>query len=441
MVNIFLFCFVTGLLSTPLSIGFPVVFAERAVTTARGTIHGGNGFLGQSSISSNLVNGSEEYCHLSETFPSPSLCIRPLNTLSRLYLRTLKYHHICGEKNDHDDEDKNSRQNMDDCCWESTRNAETKLPVTPAISVAAAPSIFMLRPNNDRKNGKAGPRSLALKVDLLFATMKVNKKEITLPKTIFELFQLQKVALNANISENDVEKVFGNNTDPFSRTSVSSTLSQLQSFCEKSSRADPRVDLTGRWRPSKTISTQDLNDYDNFLKACCSDQLSYWTRTLISSSSIVSRQELVVKQLDGGRVLEIVDIHPLTSRHYNRTIVTSKNTENSKMLHDDYQAYENRLKDPRGNPILIEAYWQENGTVHTSLVRQVDGGDTSDDRNSDEWLQTKRYLFSEKDHFKDNEVDQEGKTRMMVVETTYHSAALPAETQMIWKWEQVSEPS
>jgi len=398
MINIFLVCFVTRLLSTPLSIGFPVVFAERAVTTALGTIHGGNGFLGKSSISSNLVNGSEEYCHLSETFPSPSLCIRPLNTLSRLYLRTLKYHHICGEKNDHDGEDKNLRQNMDECCWESIRNVETKLPwesvpVTPAISVAAAPSIFMLRPNNDGKNGKAGPRSIALKVDLLFATMKVNKKEITLPQTIFELFQLQKVALNANVSENDVKKVFGNNTDLISRTSGSSVLSQLQSFCEKSSRADPRVDLTGRWRPSKTISTQYLNDYDDFLKACCSDQLSYWTRTLVSSSSIVSRQELVVKQLDGGRVLEIVDIHPLTSRHYNRTIVTSKNTENSEILQDDYQAYENRLKDPMGNPILIEAYWQENGTVHTSLVRQVDDGDTSDDRNSDEWLQTKRYLF------------------------------------------------
>ena len=157
MINIFLVCFVTGLLSTPLSIGFPVVFAERAVTTARGTIHGGN--LGKSSISSNLVNGSEEYCHLSETFPSPSLCIRPLNTLSRLYMRTLKYHHICGEKNDHDGEDKNLRQNMDECCWESIRNAETKLPwesvpVTPAISVAAAPSIFMLRPNNNGKSGK-----------------------------------------------------------------------------------------------------------------------------------------------------------------------------------------------------------------------------------------------------------------------------------------------
>jgi len=47
----------------------------------------------------------------------------------------------------------------------------------------------------------------------------------------------------------------------------------------------------------------------------------------------------------------------------------------------------------------------------------------------------------EKDHPKDNEVDQEGNTRMMVVETTYHSAALPAETQMVWKWEQVIEPS
>jgi hypothetical protein len=82
------------------------------------------------------------------------------------------------------------------------------------------------------------------------------------------------------------------------------------------------------------------------------------------------------------------------------------------------------------------------------------------------WLHTNMYLLNEDNQSDADWEDPKDKTRVMVVETTYHSASFPSATEvalltrfgrnsasdifyhgegtatrMVWKWEQVSEVS
>jgi len=352
-------------------------------------------------------------------------------------------------------------------------------------------------------------------MDILFATRKVQNNEIPLPQSIAELFQHNTAILHSKIglSENDGLRLsFGTKSNPMSLSSEPSSsspssssssalpasiLSLSQPTFQRLSRADPRVDLTGRWRPVGPMSTADLNDYNAFLKACCSDEISYWTRQLLASSSVVSRQELVVEQSDRGRLIKLVDIHPLSSEVWNRTVVTRtrrsdrKNREKNSAIVDSattvtgrdaelesYQPHTNRLKDPQDNPILVEAFWQNYGTVHSMISRKIVDGDVNNetDDNDDDgtneattmmgWLHTNMYLLNEDNQSDADWEDPKDRTRVMVVETTYHSASFPSATEvalltqfgrnsasdinyhgegtatrMVWKWEQVSEVS
>jgi len=502
--------------------GIPVVFANPAVTTtiARGIILSGNRSINTSittyhasgTISSDngdgkgrttscrFVNDGGDCSHASHTSSSLSLCLQPLTARSRFYLRILYRRRNWEEDNEYDDDEKDFNYRYINFCWESIRDTEKKMTLQSSLKcgtihssskpendttvaiVASVPSTIRLKRKNRNKNDKVRLQSLALKIDLLSATMKAQNNEILLPRSIADFFRQEKAATSANITREDVTSLPGTRSDPFLFSSTSPTLPQLQPIIEISSHADPQVDLTGRWRPATSISRQDLMDYDKFLIACCSDQISYWTRKLLTSSSIVSRQEFVVKQLDEERIVEFTDIHPLSSKVWNRNIVTSRNPWNSSgsrlgknspamareddVRLDSYRSYVNQLKDPQGDPVLIEAYWQENGTVHTSLLRKVVNDNDGDGSATRGWLQTRRYLFSGKNYLETHKEDLEEKKRVMVVETTYYSTLFPTETEstfeapsqsqnnigiddhgedivtrMVWKWEHVNKPS
>ena len=348
---------------------------------------------------------------------SPSLCLRPLTARSGIYLKTL-YHHNREKVTDSVDTKRDSDENSFDVCWQSMQD-ESK---THLESKVASSRLL------DRQ------KSLALKVDLLFATSKIQNKEIQLPKSISGLLRDEKGMLAINLRDE------GRSPSP----------SYLPASIELLSRDAARVDLSGRWRPSKDISSQDLRDYDKFLTACCSDQISYWTRQLLSSYSIVSRQEFVVNQIDDGRRLEFVDIHPLAPGVWNRTIVTSDRPEHSNASTIEKRIV-NRLKGPQGDPVLVEAYWEEDGTVHTSLLRKVvDDQDEMENADNQGWLQTRRYLSPGPDSLETQSNKDEDKP-VMVVETTYHSTSYPTQeaqwgddassTKMVWRWEQVDGSS
>ena len=177
--------------------------------------------------------------------------------------------------------------------------------------------------------------------------------------------------------------------------------------------------------------------------------------------------------------MEFVDVHPLSSKIWNRTIMTSSRIsseissrssgtinatgltvanqdDNNKIENtNNYRPYVNRLKDPNGDPILVEAYWQNNGTVHTTLSRKsiADNGDSnSDENNPIKWIEMNRYLLLEEEgehHHHDNNLEEEReKNRVLVCETIFYSMSSPppigvsnttgAMAKMTWRWEEVS---
>ena len=412
----------------------PVAFAEAATRSivARGTIRdqNRNGYDNISTCPLSRTKATaweemfsddigEDHHKASCESSSPSLCLRPLTARSGVYLKTIFRHQNRGEANESIDPMRIVEQDSFDVCWQSVRDDS---------NIHLKSKIVSSRTTEKRT-------SLALKVDLLFATSKIQNKEIPLPQSISELLRDEKGTLAIDLRDE------GRSPSP----------SYLPTSIELSSRTAARVDLSGRWRPSKDISNQDLRDYDKFLTACCSDQISYWTRQLLSSYSIVSRQEFVVNQIDGGRRLEFVDIHPLAPSVWNRTIVTSDRPEHSNASMIEKRIV-NRLKGLQGDPVLVEAYWEEDGKVHTSLLRKVvDDQDEMETANNQGWLQTRRYLSPGPDSLETQSNKDEDKP-IMVVETTYHSTLYPTEeegkwgddalsTKMVWRWEQVDESS
>lgn len=479
---------------------FPVAFAEQALTTsfAPGNLKSGKHYDYNNKTTSCVFRttigdygegkeigrkfyeaddageGAFSFCSTS----SSARCLRPFTARSAVSLRTLCHRYnwkggIIGFS----DKDLNYRHI--DFCWKPVRDIEEKLSYRPMIfpsKILYGCPVGVAAPNNSsaqseksceiKKNKAGGLISIALKLDLLFDTAQVQNNEISLPRSIAELFRQKKTTLHS-----DKEVVTSRKTQSFLISSTSLALSKLQPTIG-TSRAAPVIDLTGRWRPAKSLSAQDLIDYGEFLKACCSDKLSYWTRKLLTSSSVISRQEFVVKQSNEGRIVEFIDIHPLSSNVWNRTIVTSMDYEVSSrsMLEEknpgmgsnnivklnSNRSNINHLKDPQGDPIVIEAYWGDNGTVHTSLLRKFVDCKVG---NCNGWLKTKRYLYSGKDHF--DTPDQKEESRVMIVETTYYPTLYPTDsemppkdqvktngfirldgngdttTRMVWKWEQV----
>ncbi|MGK3754949.1 MAG: hypothetical protein ACI8RD_007258 [Bacillariaceae sp.] len=446
---------------------------------------------------------------------SPSLlCLRSLNPRSQLYIQTLLRSRkksniihtlpsIIARTYDDDDDD----DEFDDCkkeldyCWtlepktilsphdpqdqKQKRYRRRKRQRQSLIKLASSSTITDVIINNSSSN----------KIRLFLTSVNFRKNDIALPPLIAELVQPRARSIIKQSDDDDHSNDNDNNNDessthsilsPSMSSSTSSSLSQssLDDDDQSSFRSNPLINLTGRWR--SVITNSDLNDYDSFLKACCSDTITYWTRQLLTSSSIVSRQELIVKQSDGGRVMEFVDVHPLSSNDWNRTIMTSSSNSSSGIsdsgissrssgtinANDDgkientnnYRPYVNRLTDPSGDPILVEAYWRNNGTVHTTLSRKfiASDNDNDDENNPIEWIEMNRYLLlkEEQEHnHRDNNIEEErGKTRILVCETIFYSMSSPpsmrkvngdiyntptigqadAMAKMTWRWEDVS---
>jgi hypothetical protein len=145
-----------------------------------------------------------------------------------------------------------------------------------------------------------------------------------------------------------------------------------------SSVAHSKVDLSGKWKP--IITNGFLVAYDNFLQSCGE---SYWMRKLLVNA--LSMQSQQIRQLDGGRRLEIVDMHPMAS--WNRTLVSSGNntTENS---FQPFKEVVNQLMDPQGDALQVVAYWCEDGTVHKSVLQ------SSKPHWIGAWLESYRFLES-----------------------------------------------
>ena len=443
------------------------------------------------------------------------LCLHSLNPRSHLYLKTLLRSRKRSNSNhtvpsiitrtydDDDDDDElfdDYKKELNYCwTWEpkttisphdpqvqkQKRYRRRKRQRQALIKLSSSSTITDVINNSSNSSNK-------IKLFLTSANFR-NNDDIALPPLIAELVQ-QRTKSTTKQSDDDDDDDDDDNDESTTHSGLSPTVSSSSSSSSQSSSIDdqrsfqignPLINLTGRWRPATTtITTSDLNEYDSFLKACCSDTITYWIRQLLTSSSIVSRQELAVKQLDGGLVMEFVDVHPLSSKIWNRTVMTSSRIsseissrssgtinatgltvanqdDNNKLENtNNYRPYVNRLKDPYGDPILVEAYWQNNGTVHTTLSRKFiasnsdkdNGNSNSDENNPIKWIEMNRYLLLEEEgehHHHDNNLEEEReKNRVLVCETIFYSMSSPppigvsnttgAMAKMTWRWEEVS---
>lgn len=147
--------------------------------------------------------------------------------------------------------------------------------------------------------------------------------------------------------------------------------------------AAPHVDLSGTWKP--IITPAFRQEYDRYLKNC--GEGIWFRKTLLAAIGFGGTRE-EYKQLDQGRSLIITGITPVTQ--WKRTLVASGTTKSSshegnENKDDDYQPVYTSFCDPDGDMVQVEAWWEDQGTVHTSILRnkpRVLGG----------MFESKRYL-------------------------------------------------
>jgi len=133
---------------------------------------------------------------------------------------------------------------------------------------------------------------------------------------------------------------------------------EITTDSSRQSRAAVNVDLSGTWRP--IVTPEFKKAYDSHLVNCGQP---YMFRK-IAVNGIVYQKE-IIRQLNGGVDLEITASNP--AGNWERTLVAS----------DLLQPLNATITDPDGDKVKIEAWWEENGTRHKSILREkpaVQGG-------------------------------------------------------------------
>jgi hypothetical protein len=129
-------------------------------------------------------------------------------------------------------------------------------------------------------------------------------------------------------------------------------------FINRQIKAADNVNLSGTWRP--IVSSTFKEEYDEYLKNCSE---SYMFRKVVVNG--IKLQKEIIRQINDGADLEIIATNPVGN--WNRTLYASpaSNPINTTVV------------DPDGDSTLVEAWWEEGGTKHKSLLQgkpRVKGG-------------------------------------------------------------------
>mmetsp|Transcript_2509 Transcript_2509/g.5463 ORF Transcript_2509/g.5463 Transcript_2509/m.5463 type:complete len:345 (+) Transcript_2509:131-1165(+) len=130
--------------------------------------------------------------------------------------------------------------------------------------------------------------------------------------------------------------------------------------------AHPDVDLSGTWKP--IITADFLKQYDEYLEGCGT---SYFFRQLCLKFCSMTRE--TITQKEEGRILELDGQTPAGS--WKRSLISS-GAESS--YNDDYDVEYSEFLDPDKERVQVEAWWEERGSVHKSILRNkrtVEGGE------------------------------------------------------------------
>lgn len=128
--------------------------------------------------------------------------------------------------------------------------------------------------------------------------------------------------------------------------------------------AHPHVDFSGTWRP--IITDEFHRDYQLFLRRCGVPVL--FRKFAISFVSI-TREE--IQQEDQGRKLHLHGKTPAGS--WQRTLISSGAEPET----SEFEPYHTSFLDPDNERVYVEAWWEQNGTVHKSWLRgkpKLEGG-------------------------------------------------------------------
>ena len=122
--------------------------------------------------------------------------------------------------------------------------------------------------------------------------------------------------------------------------------------------ASPNTDLSGTWSPIVTSTFK--SEYDDYLKNCSQ---SFMFRKVVVNG--IEFQRETIHQLDNGQNLQIIAQNP--AGNWNRTLVAS----------DSNNPVYATIVDPDKDTVNVEAWWEEDGTKHKSVLRgkpRVKGG-------------------------------------------------------------------
>ena len=160
---------------------------------------------------------------------------------------------------------------------------------------------------------------------------------------------------------NDDDATTTNKATTATRNNTNTTIddSTTISFSTRQATSSPTTDLSGTWTP---IATPEFKaEYDAYLKNCSQ---SFLFRKVVVNGIEYQKEE--IRQLDNGERLEIIAMNP--AGNWNRTLVASSadNPVNTTIV------------DPDKDTVDVEAWWEEDGTKHRSILRgkkSVNGGE------------------------------------------------------------------
>eukprot|EP00580_Thalassiosira_gravida_P014127 CAMPEP_0201683992 /NCGR_PEP_ID=MMETSP0494-20130426/52409_1 /ASSEMBLY_ACC=CAM_ASM_000839 /TAXON_ID=420259 /ORGANISM="Thalassiosira gravida, Strain GMp14c1" /LENGTH=295 /DNA_ID=CAMNT_0048167779 /DNA_START=163 /DNA_END=1050 /DNA_ORIENTATION=- len=126
----------------------------------------------------------------------------------------------------------------------------------------------------------------------------------------------------------------------------------------RQSKAAPHINLSGTWKPIVTETFK--KQYDSYLDNCGEN---FMFRKVVVNGIVYQKE--TIRQLNDGVNLEIIATNP--AGNWNRTLVTSEeeNPRNATIV------------DPDGDEVQVEAWWEESGCRHKSILRckpRVEGG-------------------------------------------------------------------
>ncbi|KAL3907945.1 MAG: hypothetical protein SGILL_008669, partial [Bacillariaceae sp.] len=168
--------------------------------------------------------------------------------------------------------------------------------------------------------------------------------------------------------------------------------------------AHPDVDISGTWKP--IITPEFLKKYDEYLANCGS---SYFFRQLCLKFCGTTRE--TITQQDHGRTVELDGRTP--AGNWKRSLISSGASPTSPQFQVAYAEF----LDPDKERVQVEAWWENDGSVHHSILRNkqtVGGGE----------FETLRYLS---DHVDDGDANNdrvtETKEVVLVTESTFHPSS------------------